>query len=390
MKTLLVHHRYRSSLPSGENIAVEREAELLRALPGETTSWSTSSDALRAEGLRGRLRGVCKMLGPPGRRQRLVRALRELRPDVVHAHNLWPQYGFDLHRAAHACGIPSIQTLHNYRLFATTDRFLGVRPHRPGNAGQRQLLEQMPVLHGSWLQGQLYGIVVARGWAAEWPQTAIAAWICLSRHQRDQLLSLGLPAAKTVVRPNFLPDVGVVGRGPGERAVFVGRLSAEKGILELAQLWPATGLPPLVVLGDGPLAAQLRTMPHLDVRGLQEPAEVRRTLADARFLVMNSLIFECQPLALVEALAAGTPGLVPRRGAMPEVIEDGRLGGVFTPNDPADFVREAQRLWQVAPDLRAACRDAYLAHYAMEPVGRRQTAIYANLLAGRAPGWGLP
>ena len=152
MKTLLVHHRYRSSLPSGENIAVERELQLLSTMPGELSSWITSSDELLASGLLGRTRAACLLLGAfPGRRQRLITALKNLRPDIVHAHNLWPHYGFDLHRAAHVCGIANIQTLHNYRLFATNERFLGSEPHQPNTVVERRRLEQMPVLHSTWL-----------------------------------------------------------------------------------------------------------------------------------------------------------------------------------------------------------------------------------------------
>ena len=70
------------------------------------------------------------MLGPPGRRQRLVRALRELRPDVVHAHNLWPQYGFDGHK-----GYPTPDHLAALREHGVCDA------HRRSYAPVRAVLE---------------------------------------------------------------------------------------------------------------------------------------------------------------------------------------------------------------------------------------------------------
>ncbi len=107
-------------------------------------------------------------------------------------------------------------------------------------------------------------------------------------------------------------------------------------------------------------------------------------------LVMASTWYEGFPLVLIEALAAGTPCLVPRLGGLPDIITDGVLGRTFDPDDPSDLARQALRLWDEAPAMRPACRAAYEARYTPERHLQRLLAIYDNVRARRPPGHGLP
>lgn len=368
-------------------MAVERELAML-AGRGPVGSWIRSTDALVGGGLPGRLRAAAELLGPPGRCADFTRRLAGERPTVVHAHNLWPFFGADLHRAAARLGIPTVQTLHNFRLVAGAGRFLGPHARPARDDADRAMLAGMTGLYPSRLQEHLYAFAIQRAWDAGLAET-VSAWLCVSSFQRRIMIDAGLPAERIVVKPNAVPDDIAPGDGGDGHAVFVGRLGAEKGVLELAAAWPASGLPPLAMVGDGPLAGALATMPGVRPLGRRAPDETRRLIAGARFLVMNSQCFEGLPLVLLEALAAGTPVLVPRLGGMPEVTGGGRFGATFAAGDPEDLAHRAAHLWQEAPGLRAACRARYLEAYAVGPVLDRQMAIYRNLAAGRLPGEGL-
>jgi glycosyltransferase involved in cell wall biosynthesis len=112
-------------------------------------------------------------------------------------------------------------------------------------------------------------------------------------------------------------------------------------------------------------------------------------MAGARMLVMASIWYGGFLLVLIEALAAGTPCLVPRLGGLPDIIPDGILGRTFDPDDPSDLARQALRLWDEAPAMRSPCRAAYEAHYTPERHLQRLLAIYDNARAGRPPGAGF-
>jgi glycosyltransferase involved in cell wall biosynthesis len=84
-------------------------------------------------------------------------------------------------------------------------------------------------------------------------------------------------------------------------------------------------------------------------------------------------------------LAAGTPCLVPDLGGMPDIIQAGRTGAVFAPDDGPAAARAAVRLWDEAPAMRAACRAEYEGRYTPQQHLQHLLAVYAGVACGRAP-----
>src|SRR5205823_4127509 len=100
---------------------------------------------------------------------------------------------------------------------------------------------------------------LARYWSRRVPQACIDAYICLTEFHRRIFALSGLPDEKLVVKPNFLAHRGPVGDGDGGYALFVGRLSPEKGADLLVRSWGHTRLP-LKVVGAGPLSAMVHAI----------------------------------------------------------------------------------------------------------------------------------
>src|SRR5437016_12230476 len=86
-------------------------------------------------------------------------------------------------------------------------------------------------------------------------------YVALSNFARDKFIAGGLPAAKIAVKPNFVhPDPGV-DRDVSPYALFVGRLSQEKGLQTLLAAWRQLGsMIPLKIAGDGPLRGELEAL----------------------------------------------------------------------------------------------------------------------------------
>jgi teichuronic acid biosynthesis glycosyltransferase TuaC len=169
-----------------------------------------------------------------------------------------------------------------------------------------------------------------------------------------------------------------------EVVAYVGRLVAEKGLLELLEACrtlSATrpGLH-LVLVGEGPLQEELSTRiatdPSLPVRlaGAQPPNEVARWMAASSLVTLPSYS-EGHPNVLVEALACGRPVVATAVGGIPEVVDVS--SGVLVPVrdvpalasglaqvlerdwDEAALARKFSRDWrQVAKDTLAACEEA--------------------------------
>ncbi|MBA2480670.1 MAG: glycosyltransferase family 4 protein, partial [Planctomycetes bacterium] len=361
-KPIIAHCWYRSANPSGENLVVQRELDLLRAGGCDPATLFRHSDDLLGSRL-AQLRAGAQLHASRRRITALRREIEDLDGEVLHVHNPWPLLTYGVFEAAHEAGLPTVQTLHNARLIATNNRFHGSHgQRRPQGADDLLHLRRLASQHGSPLVNALYNRALRAYWKRGVPQGCVDAYICLTEFHRRLMALAGLPDERLVVKPNFLDHRGPIGVEPGDYALFVGRLSPEKGADVLVRTWAGIGLP-LKVVGAGPLAGVVAATPGAEYLGPKPQDEVLRLMAGARYLVISSTGYEGFPLVLVEALASGTPCLVPDLGGMPDIIESDRLGLVFTPGDAEDFSSAARELWETAPRMRSACRREYEARY---------------------------
>ncbi|NIV03355.1 glycosyltransferase, partial [Candidatus Saccharibacteria bacterium] len=115
-------------------------------------------------------------------------------------------------------------------------------------------------------------------------------------------------------------------------ALFVGRLSPEKGIHTLLKAWNNLEVP-LKIIGDGPLmeGAKGQAADSVMLLGRKNGKQVAEEMSQAGFLVMPSEWYETFGLTIIEAFALGLPVIASRLGAMAEIVEDGVTGLLFTP-----------------------------------------------------------
>jgi glycosyltransferase involved in cell wall biosynthesis len=225
---------------------------------------------------------------------------------------------------------------------------------------------------------------------------AIDAYIALSMFSLQKLAAGGLPANKLHLRPNFILRDPRRGAGDGGYALYLGRLAPEKGIETLLAAWQQhdPGLP-LVVCGDGPLAAQVETAaatcPRITWLRHCPHDQAMRRLGDAAMLVVPSLWYEVCPKTVLEAYAKGTPVVASRLGALAELVIEGHSGECFTPGDAADLAATVRRLHasELLSTMRAAARKLFKTHYAAEPSYWRLLDIYNHAYRERR-GCNLP
>jgi glycosyltransferase involved in cell wall biosynthesis len=223
-----------------------------------------------------------------------------------------------------------------------------------------------------------------------WSKT-VDMYIALTEFGRRKLVEGGLPADKIAIKPNFAyPDPGP-GRGSGGYAVFVGRLSAEKGVDTLLEAWQQLGFrPPLKLLGDGPMATtvQRASAKESSIEWLRHvPLDVVYDLVgEAMFLVLPSQCYETFARVAMEAFAKGTPVIVSKLGAMAAMVDDGRTGLYFKPGDPADL---AAKVRQILADplrlarMRQAARQEFDRKFTADANHKSLMAIYEQALRGR-------
>ncbi len=228
--------------------------------------------------------------------------------------------------------------------------------------------------------------------AGTWQET-VDRFVALSGFARDRLVAGGLDPAHITVKPNFVdPDPGP-GSGRGNYAIYVGRLSPEKGLSTVLAAWESMASPiPLKVVGDGPMAPSVRDaasrLPAVDWLGHRPIDEVLELIGDARCLIFPSVVYEAGPRTGIEAFAKGTPVVAADLGAIAELVDDGHTGACFAPGDPRALEQAVEDLFALSDAdverMRRAARDRFLAHHSGDANHAALLDIYRDVVKGRS------
>lgn len=388
MKIAIVHNYYQQR--GGEEQVFAAEGALLEAR-GHTVVRFTkhNDDVARMTKL-----GLARATIWNGETFHQLRALiRERRVDIVHAHNTLPLISPSIYDAAWAEGIPVVQTLHNYRISCVNAQFF-----REGRVCEDCLGRPVP-----WLG------VLRRCYRNSGPASAAVAtmlgyhktrktytdrvcrYIALTPFAKTKYMAAGLPSEKLVVKPNFLEMDPGQGEGQGGYALFVGRLSAEKGISTLLDAWELLG-PRLVlkVAGDGPESARVKAAAaasdSIEWLGWRSRDEILTLMRGAQLLVFPSVWYEGLPMTIIEAFATGLPVVASNLGAMESLIDDGRTGLHFEPGGAGDLATKIAWALEHPVELsrmRAEARSEYEAKYTAERNYEALMSIYEQAIGSR-------
>ena len=347
-------------MPSGENVVCEAERQLLSKHEHSVKSFFRNSDEIEMQGSLGVIQAAATTPWNP----KVFRTIRDMvkfsQPDVVHVHNTFPLISPAVFPAV-GINAARVLTLHNYRLFCPA-----AIPMRDGKVcteclDKRSSLPSM--LHGCYRGSRVATLPLAISVGLHralgtWTKQ-VDAFICLSEFQRELMIKAGLPREKVHVKPNFYPGNPAVAVWAERKpyVVFAGRLTAEKGVVNLLRAWQAWGAaaPELRMVGDGELRAELERMAKgLPVRFLGQVSseEAQAQIANAQMLVLPSECFEGFPMVVREAFAFGTPVAVSDLGPLPSIVEHGKGGIVFQPANPQSLLQEVRSAWKT-PGLLA-------------------------------------
>jgi glycosyltransferase involved in cell wall biosynthesis len=322
MRILQVHTRYREA--GGEDVAVEAEAELLTKAGHEVVPYVAENPV----GAAGTAASLAVSPWNPSTARRLRAAATQVRPDIVHVHNTWFALSPSILAALDLAGVPVVATLHNYRLVCANAMLF-----RDGHACE-DCVGTHPwhgVRHRCY-RGSLAASTAAAGTITV--NRVLGTWnrhvrlfLTLNEFARHRFIRGGLPPDKIRVKPNFVPDPGPRRCRPSQSRtiLYVGRLVAEKGIPQLISAWRDVGTTSLelVVIGDGPIRSALeeRSPPGVRFEGPLPREAVRAWMLRSRALVFPSLLYEGQPMSVLEAFAAGLPVLASRHGPTAELLQ---------------------------------------------------------------------
>lgn len=318
------------------------------------------------------------------------RWLRTYRPDLVHAHNLYPLFSPSVLVACRRERTPIILTVHNHGITCPNWHHL-----RQG------------VICEKCLYGKEYWCAITNCTGSLWKSIGYALRSSVARRLRlfqenvdvvisttnfakSRLIELGFEADRVTVIPNMAAfSDSPASTSPRKYAAFVGRISPEKGIDTLLAAADLTDIPLHMTGSHEQMPNVARTIPHnVRLRGLLDPAAVRRLYEGARFVVVPSKCYEMCPLVIAEAMSHGLPVIASRIGGLPELVEEGVTGMLFEPNDAKDLASRMQLLWNnhsLCQKLGQAGRRKALQEFSEDAYYQRLMSVYQRAIKMNKP-----
>jgi glycosyltransferase involved in cell wall biosynthesis len=374
VKILMLHNEYQGI--GGETLSVQAEVHHLQeaGLAVEYMQFAPASDDNPWKVAR-------ELVYSRPIKQVILDQIEQFRPDIVHLQNVFPRLGGSALSAISATNIPFVQTLRNYRLSCLSANHY--RDEKPCTLCRRSATAIAGIRFGCYRESRMLSGGVAIHDAAQRSARMISsrlrprAFIVLSEKMRH-VMQPSLPAwANVCVKYNTLtsdPGTGIGGGG----IIFVGRLSADKGVLSLLEAWQSlSSRPPLTIIGDGPLRTAVESVTN-EIDGIEfhqslPHSEVLRRIQHADLLAAPAMWHEPFGRTVMEALACSTPVLATDRGAAQELI--GPAGWICEPN--VESIRQGVcKALVEAPQYRERARVRYESVLSPTVTTRRLIDIY--------------
>lgn len=351
MKIIIAHNSY--ILHGGEDVMAEQEANLLRENGNSVVEYRRSNREIEKRSMGG-LSLLLQTVWASDSRRDLRELLRREKPDLAHFHNTFMMISPSAYYACKEYGVPVVQTVHNYRLLCLRgDLFRGGKiceecvgktvPY----AGMRYRCYHGSLSHSAAVASMLLAHRALRTW-----ERKVDLFIAPSAFLAGKLVQGGIPAEKIVVKPNFAALDTSEKAGRDDRyAIYLGRLSPEKGVRSLIAAWQKIKDLRLLIVGAGPeedyirATIRERNLRNVEMTGPQTRDSAVALLKSAAFLVFPSQWHEPFGLVAVEAFASGVPVIAARAGAISEIVQDGHSGLLFAPGSTDELVRKVR--WSI-------------------------------------------
>jgi len=385
LRILFAHNRY--MIRGGEDESREQEMACLRSRGHDVFEYVVDSRDIQQGNMIAT--GIGSIWSGPQYRH-MTELIRGMRPDILKVDNYFPVLSPSIFEAAKTMGVATVFSVRNYRLICPAATLY--RDGRVCTDCVGSNLAIPAILHKCYRDSyaQSSAVVLSNAYAhmrGTWVHS-VDRFVAVSQFVKNQLVLGGFAAEKIVVKPNSIADTGA-GDGSGKFAMYVGRLTEEKGVRTLLAAWEKIGPSlPLKIIGDGPLesavAVAAKQNPGIEYLQRRPIAEVCEQLGNAQVLIFPSQWLEPFGRTIIEAYSKGTPVIAADTPPMRDMIEDGRSGLLFragSSDDLAQMVLSSAVEHDKLTLMRPRARDLYLEKYSPESNYAQMMRIFEGVLA---------
>lgn len=386
MNILQVHNKYKKS--GGEWTVLSQEYELLSRYHNVDQLIVDNNSELNSKF--DQLKLIFSTHYNTSSKKRIKKRLDKRSVDVMHVHNFFPLLSPSIFEASREAGIPSVLTLHNFRLIHPNGLmyYKGKIDTRSVNGSAYKCVSD-GVYRDSVLQTAVAAHMIEYHRKHKTWEKVPSVFIALSEFSKQTFVEGGLPENRIIIKPNFIEDPaesdpGLLNVEKNGQFIYVGRMSHEKGVEDLIHAWKKHNIfADLVMAGDGPLKDKLEKKtegyPQISWVGELSRDEIIKKLAESKALIFPTRCYEGQPMILIEAMSVGCPVITSKIGN-PQDLVDHQVNGLhFEPGNPdelRDQVDFLKKNGEKRIEMGRKAREKYLANYTPEMNLKKLMDIY--------------
>lgn len=396
-RILQVHNFYQ--IPGGEDVVVRNEKRLLEEHGHRVYTYYRSNEELKKYGVFGKLFLPFTAVYSFKTCREVKRMIRENQIDIVHVHNTLTMVSPSVFYAAFKCGVPVVQTLHNFRMLCPAGSFFrnNVICEECVAGGLR-----CAVRHKCYRNSKLQSLISA---AILQIHRMLGTYrkvnfICLTEFNRNKLLSSldtgSLPDRKKVVdasrvyiKPNFTFAEGIIPSSSPETEeyfLFAGRVEALKGVDIAIKAFEKIPQKQLYIAGTGPMLEEMQTyvrehqMQNVKFLGYLQKAEMTERFYHAKAVIMTSQCYEAFAMTIAEAYSYGVPVIAGRVGNMEGMVKEGITGVKFQYDSAGDLAEKIQEFEQMdIAAMKENAREFYQNRLRPEDNYKKLIEIYESI-----------
>ena len=321
----------------------------------------------------------------------MAKALEEFKPDIVHINNFQRQLSASIIDAIKEKNIPIVMTAHDLNPICPASIMLynGEVCDDCITQGYLQCIKKKCV-KGSTLKSTL-GVMEKKYYDIHKVFRKIDCIISPSEFNKNQLVNGKLKYNEIVTLHNFVNESERNDYVLGDYAFYLGRLSKEKGILNLIEAIGDIPNAKLLIAGDGPERERIEAYiseHKLDGRitllGYQNQDSIHKYITNSRFVVIPSICNENCPYSVLEAMEIGKPIVASRIGGIPELIADGENGYLYKADDINELKEKLTLLLdddEKVNSFAQKSRELYESYYSPDSYYNELIKIYNKVMS---------
>lgn len=314
---LLVHNFYKVS--GGEDTVFKNEKQMLIEKGNIVYEYTRDNSEI------GSMNFIHKLLLPFTNifslktYREVKKIIRGKKIDVVHVHNYNNLISPSIFYVCKKLNVPIVQTVHNFRMLCPNGLFFRVNEicEDCPNKGLKCAVKHK-CYHNSKIQ--TFFIALALLMHRFTKIYKYVNFIFLTDFNRNKFTEYNkklkcFDETKFYVKPHFVDEKDLSNLKcikKKNQFIYVGRLSDEKGIMELVKLWKSVNNEKLIVCGNGPLEGTLKdyikiNKLNIELLGFLDHKSILNKIEESKALIFPSKVYETFGLTIIESFFVGTP-----------------------------------------------------------------------------------